>query len=35
VMEGLTVEEQSTAAGLMRALGLHAAGDVRSIHDVR
>jgi MarR family 2-MHQ and catechol resistance regulon transcriptional repressor len=33
VMEGLTVEEQSTAADLMRDLGLHAAGDVHSAHD--
>lgn len=33
VMEGLTVEEQSTAADMMRALGLFAAGDVHPTHD--
>ena len=29
VMEGLTVEEQSTAADLVRTLGLFAAGDMK------
>ncbi len=35
VMEGLTVEEQGTAADLMRALGLFAAGDMNPTHDAR
>jgi MarR family transcriptional regulator, 2-MHQ and catechol-resistance regulon repressor len=32
VMEGLTVGEQSTAAELMRAMGLYAAGGVQAWH---
>ena len=35
VMEGLTVEEQGTAADLMRALGLFAAGGAHPTHDAR
>jgi MarR family 2-MHQ and catechol resistance regulon transcriptional repressor len=35
VMEGLTVEEQGTAADLMRALGLFAAGGVHPTHEAR
>ena len=35
VMEGLTLEEQGTAADLMRALGLFAAGGEHSTHDAR
>ena len=33
IMEGLTVDEQGTAADLMRSLGLFAAGDVHPAHD--
>jgi MarR family transcriptional regulator, 2-MHQ and catechol-resistance regulon repressor len=33
IMEGLTVEEQGTAADLMRSLGLFAAGDMHPAHD--
>ena len=35
VMEGLTVEEQGTAADLMRALGLFSAGGASPVHDTR
>jgi len=35
VMEGLTVEEQCTAADLMRALGLFSAGGPHPTHDTR
>ena len=33
VMEGLTVDEQTTAADMMRAMGLYAAGGAHPSHD--